>query len=105
MKRLVARLPFLLLAAAGGAAPASAADPPDAERGRLLYENHCRFCHTPGIHARTRAAPLTHEGLNAIVMHWSRQQNLRWSAQDAGDVVEYLERTRYRRSETGGPGQ
>ena len=81
---------------AGGAIPAMAADPADAVRGQLLYENHCRFCHTPTIHARPRSSPLTRSELSAIVAHWSRQQQLNWSEQDTRDVVEYLQRTRYR---------
>lgn len=71
------------------------AQTPSAERGRLLYENHCQFCHTQKIHARPNKVPLTRGQLRAIVDDWQRQQDLRWSGEDTEDVVEYLNRTRY----------
>ena len=68
---------------------------PSAERGRLLYENHCQFCHTQKIHARPNKVPFTRGQLRAIVDDWRRQQDLRWTGEDIEDVVEYLNRTRY----------
>ena len=72
------------------------AQPPDAERGRAMYENHCQFCHTAQIHSRPGKLPLTRAELRDIVNHWRRLQGLRWAEQDTEDVVEYLNLTRYR---------
>jgi mono/diheme cytochrome c family protein len=77
------------MGAAGAQAPA------DVERGRALYENHCQVCHTPRVHARADRLPINQAELRAIVDRWQREENLRWSAQDVADVVEYLNRTRY----------
>ena len=71
------------------------AQPPSAERGGLLYENHCQFCHTPKIHARPNQPALTRPQLRTIVNHWRLQQGLEWTEEDTEDVVEYLNRTRY----------
>lgn len=76
-------------------AAAGAADPADAARGRALYENHCRTCHTEKVHSRPRHPPPDLVELRAIVVRWQRAEQLRWSDQDVADVVEYLNRTRY----------
>lgn len=79
------------------AAPAAgAAELPSLDRGRLLYENHCIGCHTPQIHRRPNRIPLDAADLREIVNGWQQQQNLRWSAQDVEDVVQFLRETRYR---------
>ena len=83
----------VLLAAASAVA---AADLPSADRGRLLYENHCIGCHTPDIHRRPSRIPVNASELREIVNGWQQQQNLRWSAQDLEDVVQFLRETRYR---------
>lgn len=76
-------------------APAAAqiADP---ARGRALCENHCMVCHTARVHTRPNRIAITREDVRGIVDHWQREQNLKWSAQDTEDVVEFLGRTRYR---------
>ena len=74
---------------------AEAAEIPDAARGRALYENHCQVCHTPNIHSRLNRIPLDADELRQITAHWSRQENLRWSAEEVEDVVYYLRLTRY----------
>lgn len=68
----------------------------DAERGRALYENHCQVCHTPGIHSRVNRLAITRAEVRDIVENWQKQQALNWSGQEVGDVVEFLNRTRYR---------
>ena len=83
----------MLLAAA---VPAAGADIPSVERGRLLYENHCVVCHTPNIHRRPNRVPLNAAELRDIVNGWQREEKLRWSEQDVGDVVQYLRETRYK---------
>ena len=65
--RLAARAAWLALAAAALPVAAALAQPADAERGRLLYENHCQFCHTPGIPALSERLPS-----RATSSTWSR---------------------------------
>lgn len=76
---------------------ASSAQPPDAARGQMLYENHCESCHLPKIHARPSRPALDKTQLRAIVDDWRRQEGLSWSAQDTEDVVEYVSQMRDRR--------
>ncbi len=64
-----------------------AAEIPDLERGRALYENHCQVCHTANVHSRPNRIPLNADELRQIVTHWSAQENLRWSTEDVEDVV------------------
>ena len=92
--RLAARAAWL--AAAALPVASALAQPADGERGRLLYENHCQFCHTPQVHSRPSKPPITRNEVRGIVEHWRRYQNLRWTEQETDDVVEYLNRTRYR---------
>lgn len=75
---------------------AVSADVPDAKRGEALYENHCQFCHTPKIHSRANKLPLTRNELRGIIDDWQRQQNLAWTESELNDVLEYLNRTKYR---------
>jgi mono/diheme cytochrome c family protein len=82
-----------IAATAPFSAPAFSAD---AGRGRMLYENHCQQCHTPNIHSRAKKLPLDRNELRVIVDDWRRQINLPWTPAETEDVVEYLNRTRYR---------
>jgi mono/diheme cytochrome c family protein len=74
---------------------AVAAEVPSVERGRLLYENHCIVCHTPNVHRRPQRLAMSEGELRELVTHWARQENLRWSAEDVEDVVQFLRVTRY----------
>ena len=89
---------FALLLAVVGARAAAAADgtPPDAARGRVLYEQRCGACHTPGIHARSEKLPMTRDELRMLVDTFRRQGGIAWTRDEIEDVVEYLNRTRYR---------
>jgi len=89
---------IVLLAAAGVVVAGSgwAAESPDLERGRALYENHCVVCHTAKVHRRVHPLPLHTDDLRFIVTLWASQQGLRWSRDDIEDVVHYLNRTHYR---------
>ena len=89
---------FALLAAGGlaGAPVAGAAELPDLERGRALYENHCVVCHTARVHRRPAPLPLGIDDLRFIVTLWASQQGLSWSRDDIEDVVFYLDRAYYR---------
>ena len=75
---------------------AAAADLPDPDRGRALYENHCMVCHTSKVHRRYPPSAIDREALRHIVKVWVEEQKLRWSENDIRDVVEYLNRTYYR---------
>lgn len=91
--RLIALGASTIMALLSATATAQVADP---ERGRALYENHCVVCHTERVHTRPNRIALTRAEVRAIVDHWQRQQNLKWSDQDTEDVAEFLGRTRYR---------
>jgi mono/diheme cytochrome c family protein len=93
VKRL--RVPALIAAACLGVS-AYAAEMPNLERGRALYENHCVVCHTPKVHRRVPSLAIEVADLRYIVTLWATQQNLRWSREDIEDVVHYLDYTHYR---------
>lgn len=88
MLRLV---PALLLVASA----AAAGQVPSVERGRALYENHCRVCHTSKVHHRTPRLPLNRNQLREIVTLWAAEENLLWKREDIDDVVFYLNLTVY----------
>lgn len=75
---------------------ANAAEMPNLERGRALYENHCVVCHTPKIHSRPNRLPITLDDLRTIVNDFAKSENLHWSEQDTEDVVWFLNQTKYR---------
>jgi len=77
-------------------AAAQGAELPSLERGRELYENHCRVCHTQRVHERPNRLPIDMADLRQIVDGWQKQEQLRWSAQEVDDVVWFLNQTRYR---------
>ena len=87
---------FLLACAAVLSASAGGAPLPNAERGRLLYENHCVVCHTSKVHRRIPPLPIDLAELREIVATWARERNLRWTDEEIADVVEYLDVTYYR---------
>ena len=75
---------------------ATAANP---ERGRLLYENHCRSCHESNVHIRQTQAAKSLKALRAEVVRWQEALTLQWRSEDVGDVVEYLNATWYHYAE------
>jgi len=84
------------LAGACAALPAVAAETPNGERGRRLYENHCVVCHTSKVHRRIPPMPIDLKDLRVIVSSWAREEKLGWTPDDVEDVVTYLDRTFYR---------
>ena len=81
-----------------GVQPASAAGgtaSPDAARGRVLYEQSCGRCHTPGIHLRKQQLPISRDELRMLVDTFRRQGGVGWTREEIDDVVEYLNRSRY----------
>jgi mono/diheme cytochrome c family protein len=87
------------IAGAWAAAALAAAAPVQAspERGRQLYELHCGGCHYERVHERDRwrSRITTMADLRAEVERWSRQTKHSFTAEDLGDIVEYLDRSHY----------
>jgi cytochrome c2 len=75
------------------AGPGSAAD---AQRGRLLYENHCMVCHTSVAHIRDDRRVVTPVELRGQVTRWSTHLELPWQAEERDDVTAYLNERYYR---------
>ena len=69
------------------------------ERGRLLYENHCRSCHESNVHIRQTQAAKSLKAVRTEVVRWQGVLTLQWSAEDVGDVAEYLNATWYHYAE------
>ncbi len=80
-------LPLLLPLLVGLLHTPAVADP---GRGQLLYENHCVSCHESTVHIRTDQAARSLAALRDQVMRWQAAIALQWTAEDIGDVVEYL---------------
>ena len=75
---------------------AMAAEVPNPERGRALYENHCVVCHSSKVHRRFPPSAIDREALRFIVKVWEEERKLRWSPDDIEDVVQYLDSVYYR---------
>ena len=75
---------------AGG--EARAADP---ARGQLLYENHCKVCHTSVVHVRETRKATTREEIQTWIRRWRKELNLQWGATEIDDVTEYLNNRYY----------
>lgn len=75
-----------------GAMSASA----DAERGRLLYENHCTVCHTSTVHIRDQRKTKNSAELRAWILRWSGELKLRWREDELADVYRHLNNRYYK---------
>lgn len=95
-RKLTAASWTVLLALLAGLPAMAAAETPNLDRGRALYENHCQVCHTPQVHSRANRLPINAVELREIVDGWQKAEKLRWNAEDIEDVVHYLRQTRYR---------
>jgi mono/diheme cytochrome c family protein len=67
----------------------------DFDRGRALYENHCRQCHDSWAHDADGRTVATYDGLRQRVASWSHHSGLGWSTAEIGAVTEYLNRRFY----------
>jgi mono/diheme cytochrome c family protein len=65
------------------------------DRGQALYENHCQSCHEVKVHMRSTRRATSIEDLRQRVASWSYHAALDWSAEEVGDVVDYLDREFY----------
>ena len=72
--------------------PASA----DAERGRLLYENHCTSCHISTLHVREQRKSKTPAEMRAWIVRWSGELKLNWREDELADVYRYLNNRYYK---------
>jgi len=68
----------------------------DAERGHLLYENHCTVCHTSVVHIRENRKSNSREEIRNWVQRWQKELGLQWSSGEVDDVVEYLDERYYK---------
>jgi cytochrome c5 len=79
-----------LLMAAGDTSAA------DAERGRLLYENHCTVCHTSVVHVREQRKAASREEIQSWIRRWQQELGLQWGTMEVDDVTEFLNERYYR---------
>ena len=88
---LAAILVSTALAFAGGNVHAA-----DGARGRLLYENHCKVCHTSVVHVREERKATTREEIQTWIRRWRKELGLQWGTAEVDDVTEYLNNRYYR---------
>ena len=62
----------------------------DAERGRLLYENHCKVCHTSVVHVREQRKATSRAEIQSWIWRWQQELNLQWGTPEVNDVSEHL---------------
>lgn len=72
------------------------ADAADAERGRLLYENHCMTCHESVVHIRSDRKSQSLGEVNWQVSRWASEIKLDWRYEEVSAVVRYLNERFYR---------
>src|SRR5215831_3011783 len=68
----------------------------DFERGRVLYENHCRMCHESLAFKRDDKIAKNYEEVRAQVIRWQTNTSLHWSEEDIKNVASYVARTCYK---------
>lgn len=76
----------LVLVLASGAASSAG----QAERGQLLYENHCLGCHWRMVHYRPRHVARNLADLGWQIQRWQWVLGLGWDGRDLADVLAYL---------------
>lgn len=70
-------------------------DTSNLQRGRLIYENHCRVCHESMVHIRANHKAHSRGDVYREVLRWSQELKLNWRADEVTDVAEYLFLTFY----------
>lgn len=68
----------------------------DSERGRLLYENECKVCHTSVVHVREDRKAKSRDEIRNWVQRWQKELKLQWGSSEIDDVIEYLDTTYYK---------
>jgi len=89
------RAAAVLLGLCGLWLPLAQAAQPAFDRGRALYEHHCRFCHESWAHSREGRHETTIDGLRKRVQAWSIHSGLDWGPSEIDDVTDYLNRRFY----------
>jgi len=92
MRKICLAVTFLF--AAGSAAAQS---PPDAARGKYLYETHCGGCHYERLHERPRERSIVHSlaELRSQVAQRAALTGRPFTLEDLDDIAEYLNRSHY----------
>jgi len=67
-----------------------------AERGRLLYENHCTSCHASTVHIREQRKSKSPAEVRAWILRWSGELKLNWRDDELADVYRYLNNRYYK---------
>ncbi|MCZ4315243.1 cytochrome C [Comamonadaceae bacterium G21597-S1] len=83
----------VLLALLPASSPAQSVVP--ANRGRLLYDNHCIACHDRQVHWREARAVTDWATLVAQVRRWQAIEKLQWTDSDILQVARHLNGTIY----------
>jgi hypothetical protein len=78
----------VLLTSAATLSPTFAAEAP---RGQLLYENHCRACHSSTAHIRSDRKVQSRQDLEAQIRRWAGQLQLPWNDEDVASVLRFLD--------------
>lgn len=64
-------------------------------RGQMLYENHCRVCHTGIVHERKDHKAKSRDDIRYWVRLWSGELKLKWSEDEIEDVIQFVDHTYY----------
>lgn len=67
-----------------------------ADRGRLLYENHCVACHQSTVHVREKRAVKKFADIEKYARRFAKLAGVEWSDDELIMVVNYLNRTFYK---------
>ncbi len=67
-----------------------------ADRGRLLYENHCVACHESTVHIREKRAVKKFTDIEKYARRFSTLAGVEWSDAELLLVVSYLNRKYYK---------
>lgn len=86
----------LLLAGAGCLTALPVTLSANAERGRLMYENHCQSCHTSVVHVREQRKANTPAGLRAFISRWADERKQTWGTDELNDLYQYLNNRYYK---------
>ena len=69
--------------------------PVAAERGQLLYENHCTACHEKSVHGRNHYKANSINDIRQWVIRWSNNLELGWERNDVNVVTDFLNQRYY----------
>ncbi|WP_455204707.1 hypothetical protein [Kaarinaea lacus] len=67
-----------------------------AQKGKLLYENHCRSCHESMVHIRAKTKVRSYHDIQYWVGRWAIEVDLKWTSEEIEAVVNYLNSEHYK---------